>query len=208
MFDGEPPETAAALRRYWLLTTEPPGFSGGIGVYTHQSARMLADRGVAVTVLHHDAATADPVCGFRDGYRLIRFSARGLDRRPIPHANLHGPLRAAREAGEMVRQLIDAEGAPDVVEFPDYGALAHGFLKHRLMHAETDWPRVVLTAHRPHLHCVLTDEDNPTSTPPPSWARRNGGATPPPTRSSRPAASSWSRWPPSASSTRSPPPPR
>ena len=161
MFDGEPPRgETLALERYWLVTTEAPGFSGGIGVYTHQTAKMLAGRGVAVTVLHHDAGVADPVCGFRDGYRLIRFASRGLDRRPIPHANLQGPLRAAREAGEMVRALIAAEGAPDVVEVQDYGALAQGVLKHRLMHADQDWPRVVLTAHRPNLHCVVTDDDS------------------------------------------------
>ena len=162
MFDGEPPRREAqALERYWLVTSEAPGFSGGIGVYTHQTAKMLAGRGVAVTVLHHDPTTADPVCGFRDGYRLIRFASHGLDRRPIPHANLQGPLRAAREVGEMVRALIAAEGAPDVVEVQDYGALAQGVLKHRLMHADQDWPRVVLTAHRPNLHCVITDDDSP-----------------------------------------------
>ena len=161
MFDGEPPRgDRAAVDRYWLVTTEAPGFSGGIGVYTHQSAMMLAARGVAVTVLHYDQSVHDPVCGFRDGYRLIRFAKRGLDRRPIPHANLQGPLRIAREVGAMVAALIAAERAPDVVEFQDYDALAHAFLKHRLMHLEVDWPRVVLTAHRPHIHCVLTDDDS------------------------------------------------
>ncbi len=161
MFDAEPEREDRRLSRYWLVTTEAPGFSGGIGVYTHQSAALFAARGVAVTVLHHDPQVHDPVCGFRDGYRLIRFAGRGLDRRPIPHANLQGALRAAREAGEMVRQLIANEGAPDVVEFQDYGALAWDFLKHRLFHPEVAWPRVVLTAHRPHLHCVITDGDSP-----------------------------------------------
>ena len=161
MFDGEPPREPRSLARYWLVTTEAPGFSGGIGVYTHHTAAMLATRGVSVTVLHHDPQVHDPVCGFRDGYRLIRFASRGLDRRPIAHANLQGPLRVAREAGEMVRALVASEGAPDVVEFQDYGALAWDFLKHRLFHPETDWPRVVLIAHRPHLHCVITDGDSP-----------------------------------------------
>ncbi len=161
MFDGEPSGEPRPLSRYWLVTTEAPGFSGGIGVYTHHSAVMLADRGVAVTVLHHDPQARDPVCGFRDGYRLIRFASRGLDRQPIRHANLQGPLRIACEAGEVVRALIASEGAPDVVEFQDYGALAWDVLKHRLFHPEVEWPRVVLTAHRPHLHCVVTDGDSP-----------------------------------------------
>ena len=161
MFDAEPEREDRSLSRYWLVTTEAPGFSGGIGVYTHHSAAMLAARGVAVTVLHHDPQVHDPVCGFRDGYRLIRFARRGLDRHEVPHANLQGPLRIAREAGTMVRALIAAEGAPDVVEFQDYGGLAWDFLKHRLFHPEVDWPRVVLTAHRPHLHCVIADGDSP-----------------------------------------------
>ncbi len=161
MFDGEPPTEPRSLSHYWLVTTEAPGFSGGIGVYTHHSAVMLASRGVAVTVLHHDPQVHDPVCGFSDGYRLIRFAHRGLDRREVPSANLQGPLRTAREAGGMVRALIAAEGAPDVVEFQDYGALAWDFLKHRLFQPEVGWPRVVLTAHRPHLHCVITDGDSP-----------------------------------------------
>jgi glycogen synthase len=161
MFDGEPPREDGVVRRYWLVTGEAPGFGGGIGVYTHQTATMLAARGVAVTVLHHGAGVGEPACVFRDGYRLIRFGSRGLDRRPVAHANLHGPLRAARETAAVLIQLIAAEGAPDVVEAPDYGALAHGFLKYRLMHADRDWPRVILTAHRPHLHCVLTDDDSP-----------------------------------------------
>ena len=161
MFDAEAEREDRPLRRYWLVTTEAPGFSGGIGVYTHHSAAMLAQRGVAVTVLHHDPQVRDPVGDFRDGYRLIRFAHRGLDRREIPHANLQGPLRIAREAGEVARALIATEGAPDIVEFQDYGALAWDFLKHRLFHPEMDWPRVVLTAHRPHLHCVATDGDSP-----------------------------------------------
>ena len=160
MFDGEPPDASAALSRFWLVTTEPPGFGGGIGVYTHHAAKSFAAQGVAVTVLCHDSGIHDPVCSFVDGYRLIRFAHRGLDRQPIPHANLGGPLRIACEAGEMVRALIAAEGAPDVVEFQDYGALAYSFLKHRLMHLEMDWPRVVLTAHRPHAHCVVSDGDS------------------------------------------------
>ena len=162
MFDGEPPRDAQApVRHYWLVTAEAPGFSGGIGVYTHQTAMMFAARGVAVTVLHHDAGVHDPVCGFADGYRLIRFAGRGLDRRPIAPANLQGPLRIAREIDAVVCALAQAEGPPDVVEFPDFGAPAWAFLKRRLMHAEASWPRVVLTAHRPHLHCVVTDEDSP-----------------------------------------------
>ena len=162
MFDGDPPRARqAALARYWFVTTEPPGFSGGIGVYTHHAARMFAGRGVAVTVFCHDPQAHDPVWSFVDGYRLIRFAHRGLDRRAIPHANLQGPLRIAREAGETVRALVEAEGAPDVLEFQDYGALAYSFLKHRLMHPEVDWPRVVLTAHRPHVHCLLSDDDSP-----------------------------------------------
>ena len=160
MFDGEA-SRLGAIQRYWLVTTEGPEFSGGIGVYTHQSACMMAARGVAVTVLHHDPEADEPAFGFHDGYRHIRFSGRGLDRRPIPHANLHGPLRIAREAGELVRMLSAAEGRPDVVEFQDYGALAWGFLKHRLMNSESEWPKVVLTAHRPNLHCVVTDGDSP-----------------------------------------------
>ncbi len=161
MFDGEPPHDICSLKRYWLVTTEAPGFSGGIGVYTHHTAKMFAAQGVAVTVLHYDPDVHDPVCGFGEGYRTVRFAKRGLDRRPIEHANLQGPLRIAREAGEMVRALITAEGPPDVVEFQDYGALAHAFLKHRLMYPQGDWPRVVLTAHRPHVHCVVTDGDSP-----------------------------------------------
>jgi glycogen synthase len=61
----------------------------------------------------------------------------------------------------MLVALIADEGSPDVVEIQDYEALAHGFLKHRLMHAEEAWPRVILTAHRPRLHCIVTDDDSP-----------------------------------------------
>ena len=162
MFDGDLlREVRAALSRYWLVTTEPPGFGGGIGVYTHHAARMFCEQGVAVTVFCHDPQAHDPICSFSDGYRTIRFAQRGLDRRPICHANLQGPLRVAREAGEMVRALIEAEGAPDVVEFQDYGALGYSFLKHRLMHPEVVWPKVVLTAHRPHVHCLISDDDSP-----------------------------------------------
>jgi glycogen(starch) synthase len=157
MFDAEAPSAAPPPRRFWLATTEGPGFSGGIGVYTHQTARMLAGAGVAVTVLHHDPSVGDPVVGYRDGYRLIRFASRDLARRPIPHANLRGPLRASAETCALLRDLIAAEGAPDAVEVQDYGALAHAFLKHRLIHADQAWPRVVLTAHRPNAHCALID---------------------------------------------------
>jgi len=144
----------------WLVTTELYPFSGGIGVYAHHAGAMLARAGIEATLLFHDPAVEAPVIRRVDGYRLIRFSARTLHGQPTSQPELHGPLAIAYQACEFLKHLMAEEGRPDIVEFQDYGALGYFFLKHRLMEMGAEAPRVVLTAHRPYLHCAAADDES------------------------------------------------
>ncbi len=144
----------------WLVTTELYPFSGGIGVYAHHTGTMLAQAGVETTVLFHDPTAGAPVIRRTHGYRLIRFCAQTLHRRPTGQPELHGPLGVAHQACEFLKHLIAEEGAPDLIEFQDYGALGYFFLKHRLMEMGDEAPRVVLTAHRPYVHCAAADGES------------------------------------------------
>ncbi len=146
-----------AVGRVWLVTTELYPFSGGIGVYAHHTGMMLAQAGAETTVLFHDPSVGAPVIRRTDGYRLIRFCGQTLNQRPTGQPELHGPLGAAYQACEFLKHLVAEEGAPDLVEFQDYGALGYFFLKHRLMEMGDEAPRVVLTAHRPYVHCAAAD---------------------------------------------------
>ena len=148
------------LIHYWLVTTELYPFAGGIGVYAHQAAASLAAAGVRTTVVFHDAAADRSTLERREGYRLIRFKDRDLAGDPLAAPDLHGHLAGAFAICEMLKALIAAEGAPDVVEIQDYGAAGYFFLKHRLMEMGEAAPRVVLTAHRPYVHCAASDEES------------------------------------------------
>ena len=146
--------------RLWLATTEMAPFTGGIGVYARHSAAMLAAGGIDVAVLFRDSTATRAAATSVDGYRLIRFSDHDLSGDPLPRPELHGPLLAAFQMCAVLKTMIAQEGAPDVVEFQDYGALGYFFLKHRLMELGREAPRVVLTAHRPYVHCAATDNES------------------------------------------------
>jgi glycosyltransferase involved in cell wall biosynthesis/GT2 family glycosyltransferase len=146
--------------RVWLVTTELYPFSGGIGVYAHHAGVMLAQAGVEVSILLHDPGLTAPIVRRTHGYRLIRFCRQTLHHRPTSQAELQGPLGVAYQACEFLKHLVTEEGAPDVIEFQDYGALGYFFLKHRLMEMGDEAPRVVLTAHRPYVHCAAADGES------------------------------------------------
>lgn len=133
---------------YWLLTTEyPPFHGGGISTYCYHTARMLVELNVAVTTFVPDDTVTDyKITNTPEGNRIIRFNTNRSKT-----ANFLGyTARLSYEFAQIVQQIIQLEGKPDVIEAQDYLGIAYYLLqyKHLLYSAIKDIP-VIITLHSP-----------------------------------------------------------
>ena len=133
--------------KYWLLTTEyPPFFGGGISTYCYFTAQMLAENGHAVTVFVNDASVADIVTDVKDGIRIIRFNPSHTDSSGF----LGHVTNISYEFAHIVKQFIEQEGAPDIIEAQEYLGIAYYLMQFK--HLQYDWCKnipVVITMHSP-----------------------------------------------------------
>lgn len=108
---------------YWLLTTEyPPLNGGGISTYCYFTARMLAENNFEVTVFVQDESVQDFTIS-TDPYniRLVRFNSS----RNGMHASLGYAPRLSYAFATLVKQMIEKEGKPDIIEAQDYLGIAY-----------------------------------------------------------------------------------
>lgn len=133
--------------KYWLLTTEyPPFFGGGISTYCHFTARLFAERGHEVTVFVNDSSVSDLVISQDGGIRLVRFN-------PYRSGNssfLGHVANISYEFALVVKEFVEKEGAPDLVEAQEYLGIAYYLLQFR--HLLYDWCKdipVLITMHSP-----------------------------------------------------------
>ncbi len=133
--------------KYWLLTTEyPPFFGGGIGTYCAVTAKMLSDKGHAVTVFVSDAAVSDIQENEKDGIRIIRFSTS----RTNSSSFLGHVTNINYEFAHIIKHFIEKEGQPDIIESQEYQGIAYYLLQYK--HLLFDWCRdvpVIITMHSP-----------------------------------------------------------
>jgi glycosyltransferase involved in cell wall biosynthesis len=133
--------------RFWLLTTEfPPFFGGGISTYCRITARMFAERGHEVTVFVNDSSVNEITISHADGMRLVRFSPY----RSGASAHLGHVANISYEFAMVVKEFVEKEGAPDLVEAQEYLGIAYYLLQFR--HLLYDWCRnipVLITMHSP-----------------------------------------------------------
>lgn len=134
---------------YWLITTEyPPFFGGGISTYCYHTACMLSEKGHQVTVFINDKTVKQYVIQQSKEARIIRFN---------PHFTktdsfLGDTTHLSYAFSMMLKQFIEAEGKPDVIESQDYNGIAYFFLQFRACLFE--WCKgipVVITMHSPNF---------------------------------------------------------
>ncbi len=133
---------------YWLLTTEyPPLHGGGISTYSYFSALMLAENNFKVTVFVQDENVQDFTIT-TDSYniRLVRFNSS----RNGMHAYLGYAPRLSYAFATLVKQMIEKEGKPDIIEAQDYLGIAYYLtqFKHTGYKFLENVP-IVITLHSP-----------------------------------------------------------
>ncbi len=135
--------------RFWLLTSEfPPLFGGGISTYCAETAQMLSRQGYQVTVFTQDAgvSTIQEEKKSEPAFRVIRFNPRRFFTRSFLGYEAHLSYAFA----QLVKEYMDNEGVPDVLEAQEYMGIAY----YTLQFKHLGYPgfkdlRVLLTLHAP-----------------------------------------------------------
>lgn len=132
--------------KYWLLTSEfPPFYGGGISTYCYHTATMFADRRHQVTVFVYDSQTARTQVS--NGHvRVVRFNA-----------NLTGTTSCLGHItnisyafSQIVKEYIDQEGKPDIIEAQEYLGIAYYLLQFKsLLYDWCSQIPVIITMHSP-----------------------------------------------------------
>ncbi|QHL85951.1 glycosyltransferase [Nibribacter ruber] len=132
---------------YWLLTTEfPPFFGGGISTYCYFTSKMLQANGHSVSVFINDSSVNGLDVKLLDGVRIVRFNPSKTN----ASAFLGHVTNISYEFAEVVKQFVQEEGQPDVIEAQEYLGIAYYLLQFKYL--KYDWCKnipVVITMHSP-----------------------------------------------------------
>ena len=130
--------------KIWFLTGEfAPDFGGGIGTYVENCAKMFAEAGDDVTVIVRSLGPSKEEMT-KEGYRVVRFTqGEGECYTYLGYDNA-----LAYQYYEVIMNLIDKYGKPDVLEMQEYNAYGQYIIQNKLVLNEKlkDIPLVV------HLH--------------------------------------------------------
>lgn len=130
--------------KIWFLTGEfAPDFGGGIGTYVENCAKMFAQAGDDVTVIVR-SINGNKVEKAKEGYRIVRFQQGEGEY----YSYLGYDNALAYQYYEVIMDLIDKYGKPDILEMQEYNAYGQYIIQNKLMLNEKlkDIPLVV------HLH--------------------------------------------------------
>ncbi len=135
--------------KYWILTTEyPPQYGGGIGTYCYHTAVMLAQKGHQVSVFINDMSVSEYKVQSGNGIRVIRFNPSQTN----SHSFLGHQTNLSYEFAHIVKQFIEQEGKPDVIEAQEYLGIAYYLLQYKYLLYDwcVDVP-VLITMHSPSI---------------------------------------------------------
>lgn len=131
--------------KIWFLTTEfPPAFGGGIGMYTDIASRMMSQQGHDVTVFVSDAEEKEE--RVTEYLQYIRFLPQNYE---IYSYMGHWPA-VAYIMWLKIKEQIQKQGPPDVIEAQEYNATAYYLLQYKHMGEELlANTKVVVHCHTP-----------------------------------------------------------
>ncbi|WP_255748634.1 glycosyltransferase [Pontibacter liquoris] len=133
--------------KYWLLTTEyPPFYGGGISTYCLNTAKMMSREGHDVSIFINDSSVSDIVTEITDDGRVIRFNPN----RCKSAAFLGHVTNISYEFAFVLKQFVEDEGKPDMIEAQEYQGIAYYILQFK--HLQYDWCKnipVIITMHSP-----------------------------------------------------------
>ncbi len=144
------------IKRYFILTTEyPPFYGGGIATYCKHTVKMLTERGIEVTVILPDESLENNLSIEENkNLRVVRFKPGG------GFFNYLGWLLGlSYQFSELVKELVEKEGLPDLVEAQDYLGIAYYILQRKYALEDPFRNlRVLITLHTPKFICDLYNE--------------------------------------------------
>lgn len=132
---------------YWLLTSEfPPAYGGGISTYCIETAKMLTAKGNKVTVITQDFGVNGLRIEDKGPHRLVNFNPGKY----YTSSFLGYEANLSYAFAQAVKELIEKEGLPDVIESQEYMGIAYYLLQHKwLGYSPFKDLKVVITLHAP-----------------------------------------------------------
>jgi len=113
---------------YWLLTSEyPPFFGGGISTYGYFTAKMLVQNGHSVSVFINDATVTTFSETHIENVRIIRVNPDGT----AAASFLGHTTNVSYAFAQTLKNYIEKEGAPDVIEAQEYLGIAYYLLQYK-----------------------------------------------------------------------------
>jgi glycosyltransferase involved in cell wall biosynthesis len=131
----------------WLLTSEfPPDFGGGISTYCIETAQMLSSYGCVVTVITQDFHATNLTITKKDNYTICRFNPSKY----YTSSFLGYETNLSYAFAQAVKELIEKEGAPDIIESQEYMGIAYYLLQYKwLKYPIFKDLKVLVTLHAP-----------------------------------------------------------
>ena len=132
---------------YWLVTSEfPPNHGGGISTYAHATCKMLSENGHSVTVFVHDFGIRKTKVLYDGDIRIVRFlpNKTGSDRFLGYDAFL------SYEFAAIIKEYLEAEGAPDILEAQEYAGIAYYIQQFKILcYPHFKDLNILITCHAP-----------------------------------------------------------
>src|ERR1700722_9723030 len=133
--------------KIWLLTSEfPPDFGGGISTYCLETAQMLSHFGHSVTVITQNFQVNELTIIQKDNYSICHFNPSKY----FTSSFLGYETNLSYAFAEAVKELVEKEGKPDVIESQEYMGIAYYLLQYKwLGYATFKDLKVLVTLHAP-----------------------------------------------------------
>lgn len=131
----------------WLLTSEfPPAYGGGISTYNLETAQMFSSFGHNVTVLTQNPKANQLVTKRVNSYTIIEFNPNNYD----TYSFLGYEANLSYAFAQVVKELADKQGAPDIIECQEYMGIAYYLLQYKwLKYPLYKDLKIAITLHAP-----------------------------------------------------------
>ena len=133
--------------KIWLITSEfPPAFGGGISTYCLESAKMLSQYGNDVSIITQDFNVTELTLVKKDNYSIYYFNPTKY----YTNSFLGYEANLSYAFAQVVKELAEKEGVPDVIESQEYLGIAYYLLQYKhLKYPLFKDLKVLVTLHAP-----------------------------------------------------------
>ncbi len=148
--------------KIWFLTGEfAPDFGGGIGTYVENCAKMFAEAGDDVTVIVR-SLNDDKIEITKEGYKVVRFK-QGVGEY---YSYLGYDNALAYQYYEVILNLIDKYGKPDIIEMQEYNAYGQYIVQNKLvLNSKLEEIPLVVHLHTPSFETLKINQFNTYEAP-------------------------------------------